>query len=166
MRIGSNHEPSACPEASAQHSPADDIKLRKHSGNCTAESSDIVLHLAGVNKHRGLGVAGDARWRSAARLDEADGSMDGWKREVSSFDHPGGKLDDLFCRQSLLLDQLANRRVTDPERFGCLLHRDPEALLGRWTCRQRSDERRTSRRLGCYVLRAEVCFTHRTCRRR
>jgi hypothetical protein len=27
MRIGRNHAPSACPDASTQHSPADDIKL-------------------------------------------------------------------------------------------------------------------------------------------
>ena len=32
--------------------------------------------------------------------------------------------------------------------------------------RQGSNERRTSCGLGCYVLRAEVCFSDRTCRRR
>jgi hypothetical protein len=55
--------------------------------------------------------------------------VNGWQREVSAFDHPGSELDDLFCRQGLLLDQLANRSVADSKRFCSLTHRDPEALI-------------------------------------
>jgi len=48
------------------HRPAGDIKLRQHDAYRTSESSDIGLHLAGVNKHRGLRVARCYQWRASA----------------------------------------------------------------------------------------------------
>ena len=67
---------------------------------------------------------------------ETDGPVDGWKSELSAFDHPRGELGDLFCGQSLLLDQPTNHRIADPECSGGLLHRDPETLFRRRTRRK------------------------------
>jgi len=77
-----------------------------------------VLCLAGVNKHAGLRVVGSDQWRATAGVDDADRFTDGWEVEVRAFDRPGGKLDDLFCRESFLCDESTDNHVTDAERIG------------------------------------------------
>jgi hypothetical protein len=39
------------------------LQLRQHHAHCEAESSDIGLHLAGVNEHAALRIVGSKRWR-------------------------------------------------------------------------------------------------------
>ena len=38
-----------------------------------SESSDILLHLAGVNEYRGLRVVGDAIWKACGGSHQLDG---------------------------------------------------------------------------------------------
>src|SRR5260370_18728468 len=47
----------------SSHSPADDMKLRQHSADSYSETCDIVLYLAGVNKHAVFYLAGNSQWR-------------------------------------------------------------------------------------------------------
>src|SRR6266852_3070904 len=47
------------------HSPAGDIKLWQHHAHRTAESSDMLLYLAGVNEHAVLRIVGSKRWSVA-----------------------------------------------------------------------------------------------------
>jgi hypothetical protein len=47
------------------HSPADDMKLWQHHADCSAESSDMLLYLAGVNEHAVLRIVGHKRWSVA-----------------------------------------------------------------------------------------------------
>ena len=72
-----------------------------------------MLHLAGVNKHAGLRVAGYERWRSSTSMDQANGSVDRRKVQVSAFDHPGSELDDLSCGKCVLRDEPANYGIAD-----------------------------------------------------
>jgi len=53
--------------------------------------------------------------------------------KVGAFDHPGGKLYDLFRRKTLLRYQPADNHLIYAERSGGLLHGDPHPLIGRWT---------------------------------
>lgn len=71
-------------------------------------------------------------------MDEANGSVDGWKLEVRTFDHPWRELDDLFCRKRLAHDEATDYRIADGERSGGLLHRDPASLF-RWRTRHLRD---------------------------
>jgi hypothetical protein len=47
------------------HSTDGDVKLRQHHAHCEAESSDIVLYLAGVNGHAVLRGVESKRWSVA-----------------------------------------------------------------------------------------------------
>ena len=49
---------------SSQHSSSVNIVPWELPPHLDSESSDIVLHLAGVNEYRGLRVVGDARWKA------------------------------------------------------------------------------------------------------
>ncbi len=64
-------------QLSRSDGPVPQLQLREHSANRTSESSDIVLHLAGVNKYAGLRAAGFARWKacgSSRQFDRPRGS--------------------------------------------------------------------------------------------
>jgi hypothetical protein len=50
------------------NSPADDMKLRQHHAHCEAESSDMLLYLAGINEHAVLRIVGSKRWSAAQFL--------------------------------------------------------------------------------------------------
>lgn len=69
----------------SSHSSADDMKFWQHSGDCTTESSDRVLHLAGVNKHADLRVVVGDQWRAPAGVDEPNIAANGGKVEMSAF---------------------------------------------------------------------------------
>jgi hypothetical protein len=56
MGTGSKHA------RASSHSPADDMKLWQHHAHCEAESSDMLLYLAGVNEHAGLRIVRSKRW--------------------------------------------------------------------------------------------------------
>src|SRR5437899_2535682 len=56
--------------------------------------------------------------------------------EVRAFDHPGGKLHNLFCRKTLLRNESADNHLTDTERSSGLLHGDPQPLIWWWTGRK------------------------------
>src|ERR1700679_3259529 len=45
----------------------------KYSLHCASESSDILLHLVGVNDYRGLCVVGDAIWKTWGGSHQFDG---------------------------------------------------------------------------------------------
>ena len=64
-------------------------------------------------------------------MDEANSSVHCGQIEVSTFDHPRRKLDDLLSRECFLHHETADDCVADSECNGCLLHGDPAALF-RW----------------------------------
>ena len=47
------------------HSSIGDIKFRQHHAHCEAESSDMLLYLAGVNEHAVFRILGSKRWSVA-----------------------------------------------------------------------------------------------------
>jgi hypothetical protein len=61
---------------------------------------------------------------------------DGGEVEVRAFDHPGGELHYLLCRETLLRNESADNHLTDTERGSGLLHGDPQPLIWWWTGRR------------------------------
>src|SRR6266567_3316471 len=68
-----------------------------------------------------------------AFVDSPNLFTDGGEIEVRAFDHPGGELHNLFCRETLLRDESADNHLTDTERSSGLLHGDPQPLICWWT---------------------------------
>ena|ERR1700722_9235994 len=48
-----------------RHSPAGEIKLWQHHADRSAESSDMLRYLAGVNEYAVLRIVGNKRWSLA-----------------------------------------------------------------------------------------------------
>ena len=49
--------------------------------------------------------------------------------EVRAFNHPGGELHNLLCRETLLCNESADNHLTDTERCSGLLHGEPQPLI-------------------------------------
>jgi hypothetical protein len=50
---------------SGVHGQISELQLWEHYANCEAESSDMLLYLAGVNEHAVLRIVGSKRWSVA-----------------------------------------------------------------------------------------------------
>lgn len=67
--------------------------------------------------------------RTPALINSPNRFADGGQVEGMAFDHPGGELHNLFCRETLLRNESADNHLTDTERSSGLLHGDPQALI-------------------------------------
>jgi hypothetical protein len=48
---------------------------------------------------------------------------------VRAFDHPGGELHNLLCRETLLRNESVDNHLTDTELSSGLLRGDPQPLI-------------------------------------
>jgi|HubBroStandDraft_4_1064222.scaffolds.fasta_scaffold182321_1 hypothetical protein len=48
---------------SCRHGTVPPFQFRERDADCQAESSDMLLYLAGVNEHAALRIVGSKRWR-------------------------------------------------------------------------------------------------------
>jgi hypothetical protein len=71
--------------------------------------------------------------RTPAHVNSTDLFAHCGKLQVCPFDHAGGELHNVFCRENLLRDKSADNHLTDTERSRGLLHGDPQPLIWWWT---------------------------------
>jgi hypothetical protein len=74
--------------------------------------------------------------RTPAFVNSPNLFTDGAEVEVRAFDHSGGELHYLLCRETLLRNESADNHLTDTELSSGLLHGDPQPLIWWWTGRK------------------------------
>jgi hypothetical protein len=86
------------------------------------------LRFTGIHEELSLLFA-SRPFQSPILVDSSNLFPHSWKVQMRAFDHPGGELHDLFCRETLLRNESADNHLADTERSSGLLHGDPQPLI-------------------------------------